>query len=57
MEYRVPTGQWVAGLEQIIVSAHDGDTFVLPSNAHAHAFDIAQNLAGNGKQFKVRVQS
>ena len=56
MEIRIPTGHWVAALCQTIVSAQDGDTFVLPSIAHAHAFEIAQKDTETRKHFKVRVQ-
>ena len=56
MEIRIPTGHWVAALCRTISSAQDGDTFVLPSIAHVHAFEIAQKDTETRKHFKVRVQ-
>ena len=56
MDIRISTGLWIAGLRQEILAAHDGDTFILPSNAHNHAFEIATKNTNTTKQFKVRIQ-
>tara|TARA_R110002020_G_scaffold470314_1_gene696083 strand:- start:7655 stop:7828 length:174 start_codon:yes stop_codon:yes gene_type:complete len=56
MEHRISPGQWIAYLQQIMTSAHDGDCFLLPSYAHLHAYEITKNTAFQQKSFKVRIE-
>jgi len=52
MEITIATGQWIPAIASAMVGAADGYTFLLPSNAHKHAFEIAkkiQNLQNNLK--------
>tara|TARA_B100001094_G_scaffold330182_1_gene394785 strand:+ start:1687 stop:1809 length:123 start_codon:yes stop_codon:yes gene_type:complete len=39
-----------------MASAKDGDCFLLPTNAHLHAYEIAKNTAAISKCFKVKVE-
>tara|TARA_Y100000004_G_C8937420_1_gene422711 strand:+ start:1218 stop:1391 length:174 start_codon:yes stop_codon:yes gene_type:complete len=55
MEITIATGQWIPAITDAILGATDGDTFLLPSNAHIHAFEIAKKITKSTKQFKVRV--
>jgi len=56
MEITITTGQWISAINDAILGAADGDTFLLPSNAHKHAFEIAKKITKSTKHFKVRVQ-
>jgi hypothetical protein len=56
MEIKIATGQWISAITYAILGASDGDTFLLPSNAHQHAFEIAKKATKSTKHFKVRVQ-
>jgi hypothetical protein len=55
MEITIATGQWIPAIASAMVGAADGDTFLLPSNAHKHAFEIAKKITKSTKQFKVRI--
>tara|TARA_E500000318_G_scaffold90920_1_gene89013 strand:+ start:362 stop:535 length:174 start_codon:yes stop_codon:yes gene_type:complete len=56
MDIEISTGQWVLHILHEINRASDGDTFVLPSSAHAHAFEIAKKSANSLKRFNIKVQ-
>jgi hypothetical protein len=56
MEIRIQTGQWITAITQALDEASDGDCFLLPSAAHAHAYDIAKKTTNNSKQLTVRIQ-
>ena len=56
MDHSISTGQWIPHIQAAILQAADGDCFLLPSNAHFHAYEIAKGLANLKKDFKVKVQ-
>ena len=56
MEIKISTGQWISAIIDALEESKDGDCFVLPSNAHIHAYEIAKETTNNSKELKVRIQ-
>jgi len=56
MDHKIQLGQWISHITCIMASAKDGDCFLLPTNAHLHAYEIAKNTAAISKCFKVKVE-
>ena len=56
MDHKIQTGQWIAHILHVMASASDGDCFLLPTNAHLHAYEIAKKSTTISKCFKVRVE-
>ncbi len=56
MDHKIQLGQWISYITSIMASAKDGDCFLLPTNAHLHAYEIAKNTAAISKCFKVKVE-
>jgi len=56
MDHKIQTGQWIAHICHIMASASDGDCFLLPTNAHLHAYEIAKKSTPISKCFKVKVE-
>ena len=56
MEIKISTGQWIPAIIDALAQAKDGDCFLLPSNAHIHAYEIAKKTTNNSKELKVRIQ-
>ena len=43
-------------ISNAMLQAGDGDCFLLPSNAHLHAYEIAKNSTKQEKTFKVKIE-
>ena len=56
MEIKISTGQWIPAIIEALAQAKEGDCFLLPSNAHIHAYEIAKKTTNNSKELKVRIQ-
>ena len=56
MEIKISTGQWIPAIITALAQAKEGDCFLLPSNAHIHAYEIAKKSTNNSKELKVRIQ-
>ena len=56
MDIRISSGQWVTAITDAMLQACDGDCFLLPSNAHLHAYEIAKHNTKQEKTFKVKIQ-
>jgi hypothetical protein len=55
MEIPVFQGQWIASLKQMMDTSVSGDTFVLPSIIHLHAFEKVNKEFYPDKKFQVKL--
>ena len=56
MDIRISSGQWIMAISNAMLQAGDGDCFLLPSNAHLHAYEIAKDSSKQEKTFKVKIE-
>jgi hypothetical protein len=56
MDIKISTGQWIHHMVGAIMHAADGDCFLLPSDAHLHAYEIAKTTTKTEKHLKVKIQ-
>jgi len=56
MVHKIQMGQWIAHILHAMASASDGDCFLLPTEAHLHAYEIAKTTTNSSKSFRVKIE-
>ncbi len=56
MVHKIQMGQWIAHILHTMASASDGDCFLLPTEAHLHAYEIAKTTTNSSKSFRVKIE-
>jgi hypothetical protein len=55
VEIQISEGQWIASLKQLMTTAASGDTFLLPTKIHLHAFEEVKENFFPDKTFHVKL--
>jgi hypothetical protein len=57
MDVHVGMGEWINSLMSRMMSAMDGDCFVLPTQMHLHAYTILKEGSFPDRDFKVEIKN
>lgn len=57
MDVHVALGEWTYSLMSRMMSAMDGDCFVLPTQMHLHAYTILKEASFPDRDFKVEIKN
>jgi hypothetical protein len=57
MDIAVGVGEWMNSLMSRMMNATDGDSFILPTQMHLHAYNILKEDFFPDRTFKVEVKN
>ena len=57
MDIAVGVGEWMNSLMSRMMSAADGDSFILPTQMHLHAYSILKEDFFPERAFKVEIKN
>ena len=57
MDIAVGMGEWMNSLMSRMMSATDGDSFILPTQMHLHAYNIMKEDFFPDRTFKVEIKN
>jgi hypothetical protein len=57
MDIAVGVGEWMNSLMSRMMNATDGDSFILPTQMHLHAYNIMKEDFFPDRTFKVEVKN